>query len=210
MLKIDKVVIKGNLSKEIRGKINSALPSIRETLGGLGVNAVRANFDARRAPSGVAWPPSHRTMMDGGQTLRDRGSLYKSIDYAVLSTGTIIVFVNPALGGNEVMKYAMIHNFGGTIKPKTKKFLTIPVHPLAKGRSVAQMSSYFKIVFFVPGAGGKAPVIMGRNSEKGKAYLLYILKTSVKIPRREYMGISADYLAEMRQKARKMLAEAGL
>ena len=61
------------------------------------------------------WKKSWRAKVQGGQTLRDTGRLHNSI-IAKVQGNTISVGTN--------VKYAPILHFGGTIKPKSGKYLT--------------------------------------------------------------------------------------
>jgi phage gpG-like protein len=82
----------------------------------------------------------------------------------------------------------MIHNFGGTIRSKSGKMLTVPIHKLARGKTAADMQRYFDAVY-IQRSGGKL-FIMGKNGTRGKPVALFVLKDSVKIPKREFMGLS--------------------
>ena len=61
------------------------------------------------------WKKSWRAKVQGGQTLRDTGRLHNSIVAQVVGNRIIV--------GTNV-KYAPILHFGGTIKPKSGKYLT--------------------------------------------------------------------------------------
>ena len=75
----------------------------------------RERFETGRGPDGVPWKPSRRVQEQGGKTLVDTGDLLASIredwgpDYAAAGP--------EASGGAAV--YAAIHQFGGTIVPRT-------------------------------------------------------------------------------------------
>lgn len=77
-----------------------------ETLGSYGVSSTQERFLRQSGPDGQAWKPTGR----GGQILRDSARLFLSI--------------MPRVSGNKVewgtnVIYAAIHQFGGTIDPKT-------------------------------------------------------------------------------------------
>ena len=61
------------------------------------------------------WQKSWRARVQGGTTLRDTSRLYNSIKYQVIGGKRVVV-------GTNVMYAALMH-FGGTIKPKSGKFL---------------------------------------------------------------------------------------
>jgi len=73
---------------------------------------VKTRFGESKDPEGKAWPMSIRAAATGGKTLIDKGILRKSIHQFSNMTGAIV-------GTN--IRYAAIHNFGGTIKRRAKK-----------------------------------------------------------------------------------------
>lgn len=96
------------------------------------------------------------------------------------------------IGTNE--KYARIHEFGGLIKPKTKKYLTIPVNIQA-----ATIRANTKDLKTVPGLRfqkgrhpGIAFIFQDVTTGKGKkrvmaGTLMYVLKRSVRMPARPFL-----------------------
>jgi len=98
---------------------------MRDTWDAIGrrwVDLTRERFETGTAPDGTTWKPSARAKRDSGQTLVDTRRLQDSITHEPDDRGVTI-------GTNTI--YAAIHQFGGTIVPKTKKALR----------------------FFIPGAG---------------------------------------------------------
>jgi phage gpG-like protein len=95
-------------------------------------------------------------------------------------------------GGTNV-RYAAIHEYGGIIKPKRAKNIAIPI-----GSRKGSPRKYNDLSFIMPG-GTKLLI-----DATGEAQ--YVLKPSVKIPKRPYMAPS---LEERRpiilERARKML-----
>lgn len=180
--------IKGSLKKEFLAASAEKKRRTLDLLGRLGVQAVRGNIEAQTAPDGSKWTPSIRAAEEGGQTLRKSGALWRSIDSAILDDSTAVVFVN-AYRFPGVAKYAMIHNFGGTIRSHGKK-LTIPVSKLSRGKSVADMKQVFDVLYVARSANGSGVYIFGKNGTRGKPVALFVLKDSVKIPKREFMGLS--------------------
>ncbi|WJY18679.1 phage virion morphogenesis protein [Alteriqipengyuania flavescens] len=79
----------------------------------------RRRFDAEVAPSGVPWRKSKRAAEAGGKTLQDKGFLRRSLDRR---SGATYAEVGVRPNGPQET-YAAIHQFGGTIRPKTKKAL---------------------------------------------------------------------------------------
>jgi phage virion morphogenesis protein len=87
------------------------------------LQTTQARFDTGTGPDGAPWKPSRRATNEGGQTLVDSTRLLKSINYQAGAQAVSI--------GTNVL-YAAIHQFGGTIRPKTAKALTF----VASGRRI--------------------------------------------------------------------------
>ena len=86
-----------------------------DRLGRAMVSDIDMNFRRSRGPDGTPWEGlKHRS----GQPLRDTGRLQRSITYQATDTETEV-------GTN--LKYAAVHQFGATIKPKKGKFLVFPI-----------------------------------------------------------------------------------
>ncbi len=66
--------------------------------------------------------------------------------------------------------------YGGTIKPKTAKYLTIPVNPAAHGKTARE----FGDLVFVFGAGGR-PIALARKARGKRRFgeIMYLLLKSV-------------------------------
>lgn len=85
-----------------------------ENIGGHLVSATAQRFITERGPGGNPWPQSLRALAEGGQTLTDKGWLRQSFTFDATDTGVET--------GTSV-PYAAIHQFGGTIRARTKKGL---------------------------------------------------------------------------------------
>lgn len=81
-----------------------------DAIGAMLVTSTIKRFETETDPEGNAWPKSARALADGGKTLTDsthlRGSITHEADDKGLRVGTNVI-------------YAAIHQFGGTIVPKT-------------------------------------------------------------------------------------------
>jgi phage gpG-like protein len=77
-------------------------------------------------------------------------------------------------------KYAKIHQTGGVIKPTSGRYLAIPLNNVAKTRKPRD----FDDAFFIASKRGNRLIV--RRSGKG-LQTLYLLKESVKIPKRLYI-----------------------
>jgi len=94
-------------------------------------------------------------------------------------------------GGADEVNYAMIHHYGGTIRPKKAKALTIPFPEGPADKRVPLRASDFKDTFVAKG-------IIFRKRGKDKIEPLFMLKKKVEIPARPYMYLEdsdVDYLS---------------
>ncbi|WP_435640328.1 phage virion morphogenesis protein [Micavibrio aeruginosavorus] len=89
-----------------------------DQIGAKGVSQTQQHFNDQESPDGVKWPKSLRAIEAKGETLKKSGRLFSSITHNATSTGV-------EWGTNVV--YAGIHQFGGDIKPKTKKALAFRI-----------------------------------------------------------------------------------
>ena len=103
----DKALI--NAAKKLSNK-KLLMESIGETL----VSGTMKRFVQEKDPEGKSWKKSARAQEEAGQTLSDTGMLRKSVNYAATEDKVTV-------GTN--LKYARIHQLGGTIKPKKGKSL---------------------------------------------------------------------------------------
>jgi phage gpG-like protein len=98
-------------------------------------------------------------------------------------------------GGGKQVDYAAIHHFGGVIRPKKKKFLTIPFPGGPADKPVPLRAADFEDTFVAKG-------IIFQRKKKGKGVRIipvFILKKSVTMPARPYMYVEdpdVEYLTE--------------
>jgi phage virion morphogenesis protein len=85
---------------------------LAEAIGEALVSSTQQRFEDQERPDGSKWEPSLRAKNEGGVTLTDKGTLKKSIGYAA-SPAKVTVGTS--------MKYAAIHQRGGTIRGKKGK-----------------------------------------------------------------------------------------
>ena len=83
-------------------------------VGVVGVRDILKHFRESQGQAGK-WQKSLR----GGKPLQKTGALQQSITEHIHSDDRVEVGTN--------IKYGRIHNFGGVIKPKTKKYLSFPI-----------------------------------------------------------------------------------
>lgn len=106
------------------------LSPLMERIGSVLEESVLHRFETTTGPDGARWSPSIRAREKGGKTLTDSGRLKLSINYRASSSSV-------AVGTNVI--YAAIHQFGGTIRPKSAKRLTFRLPGGLGVRSVAQV-----------------------------------------------------------------------
>jgi len=92
-----------------------------EEIGMIGERTIKRNFKDGGRPD--KWPTSTRARKQGGQTLMDTGNLRSSVSHQVMGKEV-------AVGSNVL--YGPIHHFGGTIRPKSGKYLRFP-NPSGEG-----------------------------------------------------------------------------
>lgn len=127
----------------------------------------------------------------GNKVASRSGTLRGNFGATVMADGSVSVHSNGAL-------YAAAQEFGGTIKPTKRKFLTIPLDgaltPAGVTRNAARLvkvGSSWQTKGLVPGAASKdtfirrskksgAPVVMVEGAG-GHPIALYVLKKSVKL-----------------------------
>jgi hypothetical protein len=81
---------------------------------------------------------------------------------------------------------AAIHEYGCNIVAKNAKYLTVPIHPDAKGKRAGD----FPELFFVQAKSGEK--FLARDKGKDDMELLYWLTKSVKIPERSFLRAGYD------------------
>jgi phage gpG-like protein len=158
----------------------------------------RSNFDQSRGPDGRAWRPMAFPRASGGnKPLRDKGLLMASISGGAgslnrISGNTVIVGTN--------RPGAALHQFGGTIRPKRAKFLTVP-----KTRQAARHRArdFPRPLAPIIGRSGRGGVLV----DKASGEVQYALtKGPLAIPARPYLGMGRRLMDKLGQIARDWLA----
>lgn len=151
-----------------------------------GVSSTVLRFRTQTGPGGVPWPPSRRD----GQTLRDSGRLVSSI---APDSGD-----RWASWGTNV-KYAAVHQFGGTIRPVTRRFLAVPIHPAGEGKWPSEWPEG-ELFLVTRGEGeGSGPATLCRRRGEDQVEAIYLLLRSVTMPQRPFLGVDDDDLVELRE-----------
>lgn len=112
--------VQDGLSATLRGlkakgaDLAPAMAEIAETL----LASTITRFEAEMSPAGVPWKKSLRAAEgENARTLFKSGDLFNSLDQSHSSNEAVIGVI--PVGG--VAEYAAIHQFGGTIRPKTER-----------------------------------------------------------------------------------------
>lgn len=104
--------------------ISQGLDVVAATL----LNNNQLRFQAERGPNGQPWRRSARAQRDGGRTLFDTSSLFRSIQIFSPSRDTRIITVDPTATnrrtGVPVLRYARAHQLGLGNNP-VRRFLGI-------------------------------------------------------------------------------------
>lgn len=106
----------GGFDKALDNAIDKLGAKRRELMEGIGevlISSTQKRFQDEKDPEGQPWKKTRR----GGKVLSDTKRLERSIDSAATLDSVMV-------GSN--LKYARIHQKGGTIRPKNKKFLRFP------------------------------------------------------------------------------------
>lgn len=165
--------------------------TVRDCMPQLKVMAVagaKDHFTQQRGPDGKPWAPlSHPRPNGGDKVLRDRGLMMASISASVTEVGLKLSASSPG---------ANLMNFGGTVKPKKGKFLSIPLTKDAKRAGGAR--NFPRPLFAVGVVSGN--VFLGESKGKGKRQTVvyhYVLVKSVTVPARLFIGFSQETLNKM-------------
>jgi phage gpG-like protein len=145
----------------------------------LAVAGVHEHFANATGPDGKPWKPIHPRPDGSRVPLRDKGLLEGSVKGSVNGAELVLRASHPG---------ARVHQFGAIIVPKTAKMLSIPLTVEAKRygspRRFPKRRRLF--VFTSTKTGNK----LLAESKDGKLTFHYVLKDSVYIPPRPYIGFS--------------------
>ena len=105
--------------------------------------------------------------------------------------------------------YARLIEEGGTIRPKSKKFLAIPIKGTpaeTQGARVGKIANTFSNLVFALSIRGQ-PILMGSVGEDGEVRPLFLLKRSVKIrPHKIFSTAFAEAEPEIAEIFNKQIA----
>ena len=121
-----------------------------------------------------------------GRLFRRTGGFIRDLKASVLVTGSGIEATG-MIGGPPVSKFMVIHETGGTIRPKRAKFLTVPLQAALSFRGVPlkRRARDWPNTFVATSRRGNLLIFQRRG---GRIIPLYALKKSVRIPARLGLG----------------------
>lgn len=142
--------------------------------------AAQLRFREAKGPDGQAWQQSFRAQAEGGQTMsltrRLRNSITYRADHESVEVGTNVA-------------YAVVHQFGGVIRAKNGPFLAIPITPQARRAGSPRNMPGLVVAQSLKGQ------FMLLDSETGTVH--YLLRKSVRMPARPFLGASDSDRAEL-------------
>lgn len=147
------------VSIDLRDTARPTLTGLRTFLGSSSINelvgrrAVSVHQDHLRAVD------SARPNALGGQRTHFYSAAAEGTSFRVESDGVTVSIASVGIA----QRY-----FGGTIIPKRKKFLTIPVHPLVYGKTAREFAGKLKVRF----GRGRVPVALVMKDSGVTMYLL--------------------------------------
>lgn len=100
-------------------RLGEDMTPVMDKVGEILADAARRRIrETNEAPDGAPWKPSIRAASDGGLTLYVSGRLERGIQAHPRADGVDVV---------NLENHAAIHQFGGTIKPKTAQKLAFQI-----------------------------------------------------------------------------------
>lgn len=169
-----------------------------------------ANFRAGGRPK--KWKPLTSFTMAGrragrtvashglGQNILQRtGRLFASVTRLRGDAMAVRTISRKSLTYGTNLPQAPLLNFGGTIRPKSTKYLAIPM-PGVEGRPRQYNNTFVQM-------SKKGNKIIFQNLGDGKIRPLFWLRTSVTIPSREFLGFQKEDIEELSNLALAFMAD---
>lgn len=161
----------------------------------------------QRSPEGLRpWLPITRGPRAGKPALRQTGELVRAFRNARITATSRSVRMEP----RPNRKRFWIHQTGGTIRPRRAKYLAIPLTPEARRAGSARQ--WWKNAE----AAGRRPfvwksrngnLLLGYRRPRAGLTPMFLLKLSVRIPARPFLGFGARDKKEFVRMAREYLAK---
>ena len=176
------------------------LGGLMDDLGGYMVESTQRKIQSNITPGNA---PLTRAVKKGGLTLRDRGQYMASFSHRAGSQQVTI-------GTNK--EQGKIHNLGGEIKPKKAKALYIPAGAQTRtlmrrfGMTVSACIKGMKAAGYSIWKSRSGKALLARK-DKGKPFVLFILKRSVSIPARRHLTIDTQDRTVIRERVKKWIVQ---
>ena len=157
-----------------------------DELGGAWLSSVDRNFREGGRPQ--RW---NRRSGGGRSTLQQSRRLQRSISARTLIDGVQV---------GTRSKYGRIQQEGGTIRPRRRKFLSIPLPDTAKALAAGGAGVAFRRypgrVFTIWKGGDKGTVMLKSSKRSDDAKPIFVLRKRVKLPARPFLLAHAEDLQE--------------
>lgn len=147
------------------------------------LGAIRKGITDGVSPSGSPFKPlSHGRPSGGSKPLLDRGILRASVSVHAGPQGLVLRSNAPG---------ARLHQHGGTVVPKRAKALAIPV--TREAARAGSPRAFPRPLFVLKKAGDPRGGVLAERPERGgRPVVHYLLRRSVTVPARPFLGISKD------------------
>lgn len=160
-------------------------PAVGREIGLILVADIKTRFATGTDPAGQRWRPlKHPRPRGGDQPLRDTGRLMASFTARVEPAAVVVGTNHPG---------AALQNAGGVVRAKTK-MLAIP---LTKEAVRSGGPRRFKGRLEFRPTGKRRVFLLGTGDARGNFSGQFLLVDSVRVARREFMGVSAAGLGRV-------------
>lgn len=160
--------------------------------GGLLEEFTRANFESGHAPDGTPWAPVKQAQAGAGsgQPLSAGGALMASVTGQ--AEGHIEDYQDQVLTFGTALQYAATHQYGDPDRHASEaQYLAIPL--TSDARHAGNARDFPRKLFVIP---SKIPDsgLLAETDEGGNLVFQYVLKKSVSIPARPFLGLENEEL----------------
>jgi phage gpG-like protein len=167
-----------------------------KVIGQIMVSDIKSRFMTGTDPRGQKWRPlKHSRVRGGAQPLRDTGRMMASFTSRVEPDAVVVGTVAPG---------AALHNFGGVVRAKNK-MLAIPLTKEALRSGGPRRFGKKQELEFRP-TKKRRVFLLGTMDKAGRFVGQFLLVDSVRVPQREFLGVSDKALGQIAD----VLATAGL
>lgn len=155
----------------------------------MAVSAARRGMRDGISPDGTPYKPlAHPRPNGGDKPLRDKGLMAASLSASVTEGGLRLAASSPG---------ANLHQYGGTVKAAPGKMLAIPLTREAKRVGSPRKNNFPRKLWVFSSPRNKFLVETKGKGSKKQLVFHYILKDSVTVPARPFVGFSAATMSAM-------------